>query len=53
MHLITTLEIVITLPMLLIGMILIDFLEHFWRDIWILEHEIGIRMDMINLLVAI
>ena len=44
MDLIITLEIVIILPMLLVGMILID--------IQLLEHELVILMDMINLLIA-
>ena len=41
---IITLEIVIILPMLLVGMILIDIQQ--------LEHELVIPMDMINLLIA-
>ena len=50
--LVTTLEIVITLPVLLVEIILIDFQGCIWRDIQILEHELVIPMDMINLLVA-
>ena len=48
----TTLEIVITLPVLLVLIILIDFQGCICRDIQILEHELVIPMDMINLLVA-
>ena len=44
MYLIITLETVIILPMLLVGMILID--------IQLLEHELVILMDIINLLIA-
>ena len=42
---IITLEVVIILPMLLVGMILID--------IQLLEHELVIPMDMTNLLIAV
>ena len=45
MNPIITLEIVIILPMLLVGMTLID--------IQLLEHELVIPIDMINLLTAI
>ena len=44
MNPIIILEIVIILPMLLVGMILID--------IQLLEHELVIPIDMINLLIA-
>ena len=49
---ITTLETVITLPVLLVEIILINFQRCIWRDIQILEHELVIPMDVINLLVA-
>ena len=42
---IITLEVVIILPMLLVGMILIN--------IQLLEHELVIPMDMINILIAV
>ena len=42
---IITLEVVIILPMLLLGMILINIL--------LLEHEIVVPMDMTNLLIAV
>ena len=43
----------ITFPVLLVEMILIDFQGCIRRDIQILEHELVILMDMINLLVAV
>ena len=47
-------EAVIALPMLLIGMIFIDFLGYIWKDIQILKYELVISLSiyMINLLVA-
>ena len=42
---IITLEVVIILPMLLVGMILINF--------QLLEHELVVAMDMANLLIAV
>ena len=50
---ITTLETVISLPILLVEMILIDFQLCIQGDIQILEHELVIPMKMINLLIAI
>ena len=50
---ITTSEIVIALPILLVEMILIDFQSCIQRNIQILKHELVIPMDMINLLVAV